>query len=241
MGAKQKPGQRKQSIQAPTGSRVARCLWIIDYGTQKQEYKGVAKDPAREIAFKFENVNDKHVFDEAKGPQPFTLLYPNFGGMKYTFSEYQGKKSKLWEMIDSWRGREFSEEEKLEGLDMETMLKKPALVTVQAKPSKNNPAIKYSNITAITNVPKEMGKVAPLTNEALFFEIGNMKNNQGMTQFEVFEKFPKFIQEKIALSPEWLAECVKHKYLPKTEGTAAPATNEEDDDVMAPPDDADAF
>lgn len=238
MGSKQKQGQNKPRPQAPIGPAVARCLWIIDLGTQEQEFKGVAKAPAREILFKFELVKTNHVFTEEKGPQPFTLLYPNFGGIKWQFTEYQGKKSKLWDMVDTWRAREWSTEEKADGIEMEKFLGKPALITVISKPKKGDPSIKYSNISAVSALPAEMGKAPALRNPSIYFEIGmNVsedgklgKNAAGETQFDVFELLPKFIQENIAKSPEWQDQSKKFKYAGPKKEEAATADAAVDDE-----------
>ena len=56
----------------PAETHVARCVWVIDLGTHKTEWKG-QKKRQRKVRFHFELPNCKVVFDEDKGMEPFMV------------------------------------------------------------------------------------------------------------------------------------------------------------------------
>lgn len=230
MGSKTKPGEKKPRPQAPTGSQVVRSLWIIDLGTQENEYKGVKK-LRREIQFTFELVQTNNVFSEDKGEEPFVISMRPYSR---TLDGFNNKKSNLNKFIDDWRGRELDDKEKADGIDFETFLDKPALATIISNEGKGeNVGKKYSNISVITKLPKEMRNLAvPLRNKPLYFEIGYDKNNAGLSQFQVFELLPKFIQEKIEKSPEWKEQVKKHNYVKKKEDAEGYTEDPADKEIL---------
>lgn len=178
---------------APAGTHSARCIQVVDLGTQKSEYKGKVTQ-ARKVRFVFELVDEKHVFDETKGEQPFVV------GKEFTLSV--GDKSALKPVIEAWRGKKLTEQEKEQGVDLAIFLGKPALVSIVHEKSKTNDKI-YANISGISSVLKGM-QVAKSSNPELLFFIGDEK------QFEVFEQLPEFVKEKIKASPEFQDEMVKN-------------------------------
>ena len=57
---------------SPAGSHPARCFQIIDMGTHTEDGAfGITTN--RKIRFSWELPDELHVFDEKKGPQPFSV------------------------------------------------------------------------------------------------------------------------------------------------------------------------
>ena len=104
--------------QCPAGTHVARCIKLIDLGTQRGEYQG--KPTVREqVIVQWEIPGE--VIDTADGPKP--MIVSKF----YTNS--LGEKANLRADLEMWRGKQFTPAE-LGGFDLEAILGKPCLVTV---------------------------------------------------------------------------------------------------------------
>src|SRR5262245_26763846 len=86
----------------PPGTHIARCYMVVDLGDQNESYMGKKKataTPKIRIGFEFPEL--KHVFDEDRGLEPYTM------SRKYTNS--LGDKSALKPMLNAWRGRDLTE------------------------------------------------------------------------------------------------------------------------------------
>jgi len=104
---------------APVGSHIARCIKIIDLGTQKGEWQGEANFKHK-IIIAWELPNELMSEGEFKG-KPFSV------SKFYTAS--LGEKASLRKDLANWRGRDFSEQELL-GFDLKNILGKPCMVSV---------------------------------------------------------------------------------------------------------------
>lgn len=193
------------------GMHNARCISVIDYGTQVEEWKG-EKKMMHKIALTFELVDTRHVFTEEKGEQPFVL------NMKFTNS--LGEKATLRKVLLSWRGKPFTAKEE-EEFDVNIVCGKPALLNVTHTKSKDGTK-DYANISTI-NPPMKGVKIAPAVNPVFTFDIGEKD------QFEKFEKLYKWQQEIIKLSPEWQSELAK-KPKGSTAAKALPGGDRGEDD-----------
>lgn len=170
---------KKQIDPCPVGNHVARCIGVIDLGTQSKEYQG-KKTTSRQVRITWELPEEKKVFREENGEQPYLL------SKDYTQSLSQ--KARLKSDLESWRGRGFTDEE-LQGFDIKNLIGKSCLLNV----IHNDKG--YANIAAIAPVPK--GTTVPAQiNPSQYFDLNEY--NQ-----EVFESLPEFIQDKIKLSPEY--------------------------------------
>lgn len=168
----------------PIGNHVARCCAIIDLGTQMvKDFKSGADKPARKIRFSWELLNETAVFDEAKGPERFTVH------STFTFSMY--KQSALRQMLESWAGKSFTDEQ-ADGLEIEGVLGKSCMVNMTE--SKDG---KYVNVSAVSGVPKGMD-APPMVSQPVLFSLDE-------PNWEVFDKLTTRTKEKIALSPEYAA------------------------------------
>ena len=94
------------------GTYLARCVQVIDLGTQTIEYMGELKQ-YRKVRLAFETPTETKIFKEENGEQPYML------SKEYTLS--LGDKANLRADIESWRGKTFTQEE-LEGFDLANIL-----------------------------------------------------------------------------------------------------------------------
>lgn len=105
--------------QPPIGTHVARCVKLIDIGTQKGEYQGKAT-MKRQVIIGFELPNELMTEGEYSG-KPFSV------SKFYTAS--LGEKANLRKDLANWRGRDFTEEE-LAGFDSKNILGKPCMLSL---------------------------------------------------------------------------------------------------------------
>jgi hypothetical protein len=103
---------------APAGTHIARCIRLIDIGTQHGEYEG--KPTTRNQVIVMWELPDELI--EIEGEQK-----PAIVSKFYTNSLH--KKAAMRQDLESWRGKTFSDDE-LAGFDLQNLLGVPALVTV---------------------------------------------------------------------------------------------------------------
>lgn len=104
--------------QAPAGNHVARCIKLIDLGTQHGEYKG---EPTvrNQIVMQWELPHETMEIDGQQKPLIVSKFYTNS----------LNEKSNLRADLEAWRGRPFTIEE-LRKFDLEAVLGKPCMVNV---------------------------------------------------------------------------------------------------------------
>ena len=163
----------------PAGSYLARCVRIVDMGTQVTEYQGERKT-ARKVLVAFEVLDDETRRDDG---QPFVL------SKRYTLSLHE--KAALRKDLASWRGRDFTTEE-LKGFDLKNVLNAPAFISVVeiAKDGKT-----FSNIASVMKPPK--GMQAPQASEPLVIW------DMAAPDWTAFAGLNKRIVEQIEASPEF--------------------------------------
>ncbi len=104
--------------QAPAGTHVARCIKIIDIGTQHGEYQG--QPTARnQIIVQWELPNETMEIEGEQKPLIVSKFYTN------SLSE----KANLRKDLESWRARPFTVEELMK-FDLMKILNAPAMVSV---------------------------------------------------------------------------------------------------------------
>src|SRR5579863_4111692 len=119
---------------APVGTHVARCIKIIDIGTQTGEYQGKVLE-RNQIIVMFE--------------LPTTLMddgNPFVASKFYTNS--LNEKANLRHDLEQWRGRAFSKEE-LGSFDLMNILGKPCMVSIIEKPE-----VKGTKVGSVMSIPK---------------------------------------------------------------------------------------
>lgn len=170
----------KEFEAAPVGNHVARCIGMIDLGTQEQNYEGKTSY-ARKIVIRWELPNELMAEGDFAG-KPFIV------SRFYTAS--LSEKANLRKDLVSWRGREFTPEE-LMGFDSKNILDKPCMVNVTHNEKKK------AKVAGVTPVPKGM-TVPGRVNDLLYFSLEAEEFKPS-----VFESLNDYWKEQIKKSPEW--------------------------------------
>lgn len=162
---------------APEGTHVARCVRMIDLGTQPGSKQFPTPRPRVmlmwELPLETEEVDGK--------PMPMMVL------KRYTMSTHE--KSVLRHDLNSWRGRALTDEE-AKAFDLRKVLGHPCMVTVT-----HSQDGKYANIQAVTACPKGMA-VPPAVHPIVAYEIEEGES-------ETFKGFGEKMQAIIRQAPEF--------------------------------------
>lgn len=164
--------------QAPVGTHVARCVKIIDIGTQKDEYQGQANF-RRQVIIGWELPTEMMNEGDAAG-KPFTV------SKFYTAS--LGEKANLRRDLQNWRGREFTTEE-LAGFHAKNILGKTCMLSLTANDKGK------TRVTGVMALPKGI-TVPDQVNPSVYFSLDEFSR-------EVFEGLSKGYQKFITASPEY--------------------------------------
>ncbi|UXY14774.1 hypothetical protein N8I74_15835 [Chitiniphilus purpureus] len=165
---------------APAGTFPARCVRLIDMGTQVTEYQGRVKHQQK-VLISFELLGDERMSDG----RPFIV------SKRYTASLHE--KSAFRKDLASWRGRDFTDEE-LSGFDVRKLLNAPCLlgIVVTEKDGKE-----FSDISSIMKLPKGMEVDSP-HNAPVCFDLND-------PDWGIFEALSNGLKEAITKSPEYHA------------------------------------
>lgn len=177
MGLVAKQGASHSFEPAPAGTHLARCVRVIDLGTQHNEKFG----------------NTKHqvlVFwelpTELDGDAPFIVW------RRYTCSIHD--KAILGKHLASWRGRPFDPAE-LEGFELKNIVGKPCMVTVVHNTKETTSGkTTYANVNSVAGVIKGM-QVPDQIHPSVIYDMDNHDQ-------DVFDALPEYIQNTIAKSEE---------------------------------------
>ena len=164
--------------QPPVGTHVARCIKIIDIGTQKGEYQGQATSK-RQCIIGWELPSELLTKGEFAG-KPFTV------SKFYTSS--LSEKANLRKDLANWRGRDFTEQE-LAGFDAKNILDKCCMVSLTTNDKGK------IRVTGVMALPKGMTP-PPRVNEITYFSLDEFNA-------ETFEKLSEGYRKLIAASPEY--------------------------------------
>lgn len=167
-------------VQAPVGNHPARCIKLIDIGTQEGEYKGTPNF-RRQIIVMWELPTETFENKDGKSA-PFVV------SKWYTAS--LSEKANLRADLVNWRGREFTDAE-LMGFESKNILDKTCMV--QVTHSEKGKA----RVTGVSSIPKGF-TVPPRVNDLVYFSLERDEFSQ-----EVFDSLGEFFQKKIKSSPEW--------------------------------------
>ena len=124
---------------APEGTHLARCVQVIDLGTQYSEYY---QKSAEKILLGWELPGSMREETEETPPEPYLVW------KRYTLS--LSDKAKLLEHLEAWRGRKFTAEE-LEGFDLMKVLDVPCMLSVVHSVEGKDT---YANVSSVMAVPK---------------------------------------------------------------------------------------
>lgn len=131
------------------GSHVARCVSVVDLGVQQTPWGGKEKCY---IGFEIPDHRVEWTDKEGKEKEGPALI-----GMTVTNSI--NEKSTLGQLLTSWRGVPFTEDER-KGFDLFSILGAPALINVIHKDKDGKT---FANITGIMRLPKGMTVAAAET------------------------------------------------------------------------------
>src|SRR5690606_27917890 len=189
----------------PDGTYAARCIRIIDMGTQTHKVYG----DSRKVNFVFENLDEEN---EDGDPH---LHYR-------TFNAKLTPKADLTKAISKWMKVKI---EKGDTYDLDDLLNQPCMITVETQ--EKDDGDERSVITSITSVPKSMGKLPKATNDVYSMYL----TEDGFDQ-EIFDDLPEWMQNAIKESPEWeeLEEAGVVKGKGKSKGKKKRDEDEEDED-----------
>ena len=177
-----KTGTTREPIEQ--GNYVARCYQMIEIGTVKEEFKGEVKELPK-VRIGWELPTELKVHDEAKGEQPLVI------SAEYTVS--MGDKANLRKVLESWRGRAFTEDE-AKAFDITKLLGVPCMLNIIHKPSKDGSKV-YANIASASPLPKIV-ECPKQINPTFVLSYDNFDVNK-------YESLPDFIKDKMKATPEY--------------------------------------
>ena len=164
--------------QAPVGTHTARCIKIIDIGTQRGEYQGKATIK-RQCIVGWELPNELMTEGEFSG-KPFVV------SKFYTAS--LNEKATLRKDLANWRGRDFTEEE-LAGFDSKNILGVPCMLSL----TENDKG--KTRVTGVMAIPR--GATVPAQiNKTFYFSLDEFDQ-------ETFNGLSEGIKKMIEASPEF--------------------------------------
>lgn len=166
--------------QPPVGTHVARCVKVIDIGTQKGEYQGKATSK-RQCIVGWE-LPDELMTEGDYAGKPFTV------SKFYTAS--LSEKANLRKDLANWRGRDFTEQE-LQGFEAKNILGKACLVQLTQNDKKK------IRVTGIVALPKG-SQVAEQVNDIVYFSLDEFDQ-------ATFDRLSDGYKKLIMSSPEYKA------------------------------------
>ncbi|WP_291939641.1 hypothetical protein [Limnohabitans sp.] len=185
----------------PAGTYQARCIRLIDMGTQTSDYQGETKT-ARKVLMAFEILDLDVRRDDGT---------PHIISKRFTASLHE--KAALRKTLASWRGRDFTPIE-LKAFDLKAVLGKTCLISLvdNTKDGKT-----FTNIAAIMAAPKGTTPPEGTCNEPL------MHWDMAAPDWTVFSALPARIVEQIEASPEFKALTPPAGHTSPTRPMQAPA------------------
>lgn len=164
---------------APAGTHPATCVQVIDLGTQYNERYDKHQ---RRVMLGWELASDERRND-GKPWLVFKRYSLGFGSAD--------KPSNLRRDLNSWRGRDLTEEE-LEGFDLRKLLGVGCLVSVGHRKVGEST---YTDVNAVTQRPKGMTSRAPET-KCIYFDTSD-------PDMSAFREFGENLRRTIESSAEW--------------------------------------
>jgi len=175
----------------PAGLHHGICIGVVDIGTHWSEWQG-KKYPRRMVILVFE-LPDLTL--EIDGD-----LKPRWISQRYTLS--LSSKANLRNLLESWRGKPFSNEELYKGFDMHNLIGVNAQVNVVHNQKNGNT---YANIASVVPLAKSMQKRTAISPPIYF----SFDDNTPMP-----ENCPEWITNLIMESEEYNEQGQMNEYLP---------------------------
>jgi hypothetical protein len=187
--------------QPSLGTHIARCVKVIDIGTQKGEYQGKVTIK-RQCIVGWELPNELMQEGEWAG-KPFVV------SKFYTAS--LNEKANLRKDLENWRNKPFTDAE-LAGFESKNILGKPCMVTLNTT---QNGKVKVSSVTSVpkgTPIPTQV-------NNNLYFSLEPEEFDAS-----IYEGLSDGIKKMIQMSPEFK---VIHEPQPVATGGAEEGPDEQ--------------
>lgn len=167
----------------PAWTHEARLYWLVDIGTQPNNFPWAKSPTKKEIILMFEFPTQTTVFHEEKWPQPFVL--------SRRFGKSFHEKANLRVFLEAMLGRKFTPEETT-GFPLDTLLWKTLFCSVAhiQKWEKT-----YANILSWMPLPKSIECPAQV-NDTLLYSVSAHDE-------DTFNKLGKYTQDLIQGSTEW--------------------------------------
>lgn len=169
----------------PAGNYMARCYKMIEIGTVTENVMGKSAT-LHKVRIGWELPTETKVFDQAKGEQPLVI------DQEYTLS--MNEKANLRKMLESWRGKAFTEKE-AECFDITNLIGKPCMLNIIHKQSKAGNT--YEQISSVTAVPRGI-QVPPQITKTFVLSYDSFDE-------ALFNTLPDFIKQKMQTSSEYTA------------------------------------
>lgn len=214
------PTSRIETDPCPTGSHPARCVWLIDLGTHREQFKDDEPKDVRKIAIGFEFPTETSIFREEDGPQPYLLT------KRFTRSMHE--KASLRKFLSTWRGEVITDAE-ASTFDISKLVGAQALVSVSHDNRK--PERTYANIDAAMRMPKGY-TCPPQVNPTRIVDLNNLGEPE---THAAITTLPKWLKEAIETSYEFLAFERRAKGAPGDDSDAAWAAVVKDEEPAERP------
>lgn len=176
----------------PAGQWPARCVGVIDLGTQSTQYPGEDAKMQRQVMLQFE------VYGEDEQGVSLTVEHEGaevpmqISTRRMTMS--LNEKANLRKTLHAWRGRDFTPEE-LKGFSIAKLIGAPALLNVVHEEGKNGKT--YAGIFSITPLPSAMKKgLPPAATKTVVFDLDEFDT-------ETFDGLSEYLQNIIKESVEF--------------------------------------
>ena len=161
----------------PEGAHPAICDMFVDMGLQESTGKfGTKVQHKIYLRWQIPGLRLSYEKDGVQHEGPMTI------GAQYTLSLHE--KAGLRKVLQSWRGRAFTEAE-LKKFDVTTVVGKPCLISVSHAPKDGGGV--YANINAVMLVPPGL-TVPPIEGKALIYDVDNIDS---------FDDLRPWLKEKI--------------------------------------------
>lgn len=166
----------------PAGNHIARCFSMIQIGTIIEQTGIYAGKEAHKVNLTWETPDEQHDF--GKGLQPFSI------SKEFTLSMHE--KATLRKILESWRGKSFTEEE-AKSFDVTKLLGKSCMLSVIHKTTGSGKV--RAEISSVATLPKG-------------FECPTQVNKSQVLSFDawdqtIFDALPEYLRNKIKGSKEY--------------------------------------
>lgn len=197
----------------PEGIHAAVCDLVANIGHQRITYKGEEKIQEK-VVIRFEVPSERVEYD--RDGQHFNRAM----SISTTLTNNLSDRANLRKILESWRGRAFTEAE-LQMFDLMAILGAPAMITV-THTEKNGKT--YSNISAVTKFQSTI-KVGGQT----------VSIDKPTAEMPLIGYHPEFQQEKFEELPEWIktkiAQRVRDEEVAVSSGGGGETPEDFDDSI----------